>query len=241
MRLAPVTIDTLRRICESLGWFFPEGVSMKSVIRGAVSNRLSLLFVILVLTAASSAQAATEKVLYTFTGQKDGDRGWPEAGLAFDAQDNLFGTTSYWDGNVFELTPSADGWTQTVIHEFGRTNSDGSYPLAKVVFDAAGNLYGTTSYGGDANSWGTVYQLKPSGGTWIETVLCTHDCLGDSYPEAEVTLDKAGRIFSAAAGNPTFGGLGSVFELAPGFDGDWRHRVLYQFQDNGDGRHPSTA
>lgn len=208
---------------------------------------LNLLLFILLLAAISNGQPATEKVLYSFKGGHS-DGGWPEAGLAFDSNGNLYGTTRnfgpYGYGIVFQLSPSADSWTETAIHGFCSDYpdcSDGANPIAGVVFDADDNLYGTTSYGGDPNSWGTVYELKRSGRAWTESVLCTHFCMGDSYPAAEVTIDRAGRIFGSVAGNPTFGGLGDVFALAPNADDTWKHRVLYSFQFSPDGSHPSTA
>ncbi len=74
----------------------------------------------------------------------------PNAGLIFDAAGNLYGTTlrlaaltGY--GTVFELTPTAGGgWTEKVLHSFGN-GTDGANPHAGLIFDAAGNLYGTTS------------------------------------------------------------------------------------------------
>jgi uncharacterized repeat protein (TIGR03803 family) len=206
-----------------------------------------LLLSVLLLVRISSGHSATEEVLYSFRGGHS-DGGWSEAGLALDARGNLYGTTPnfgpYGYGIVFQLSPSSGGWTETVIHGFCPDYpacSDGAYPIAGVVFDAAGNLYGTASYGGDPSGWGTVYQLKSFGSTWNLSALCTHDCLGDSYPAAEVILDRAGRIFGSVEGNPVFGGLGDVFALVPNDDGTWKHRVLYSFQFNTDGNHPSTA
>ena len=110
------------------------------------------------------------------------------------------------------------------------------------MFDHAGNLYGTTSEGGGALAWGTVYQLTPAGDVWNENVLCSLDCLGDSYPTSEVTFDKTGNLFASVAGNPVFGGLGDVFELGPDGQGGWNHQILYSFQfGGGDGSHPATA
>jgi len=95
----------------------------------------------------------TETVLYSFTCGSDGAN--PEAEVVFDRAGNLYGTTLYGGqdfgphgfGVVFELIPSASGWTQTVLHTF-TGGSDGGWPFAGLVFDTAGNLYGTTSYGG---------------------------------------------------------------------------------------------
>jgi uncharacterized repeat protein (TIGR03803 family) len=80
-----------------------------------------------------------------------------------DAAGNLYGTT-YWDGAyasgaVFKLTPSNGGWTYTSLHDF-TGGSDGADPISNVVFDANGNLYGTTSYGG-AYNYGVVWEITP--------------------------------------------------------------------------------
>src|ERR1039458_10538845 len=77
----------------------------------------------------------------------------PYTGLVFDAAGNLYGATFYGGtygayGTVFELTPAGGGtWTEQVLHNFGN-GTDGAEPLASLIFDGAGNLYGTTSYGG---------------------------------------------------------------------------------------------
>jgi uncharacterized repeat protein (TIGR03803 family) len=161
--------------------------------------------------------------------------------VTFDAQGNLFGTTSYWSGNVYELISSGDTWQQITLHEFGGNRHDGDTPLAKVMFDPDGNLYGTTYAGGAGAHGGTVFQLAPTGTAWTETVLCDSDCMEDSGPENEVALDNAGHIFAAASGNVTIGDLGSVFELAPHPSGGWKHRVLLHFLDGPEGRHPQSA
>ena len=102
--------------------------------------------------------------------------GQPAAGLIMDGACNLYGTTvgggTYGNGygTVFELTPAAGGtWTEKVLHSFG-SGADGTEPDAGLIFDAAGNLYGTT--GGGIYRLGTVFELMPAaGGTWTEKVL----------------------------------------------------------------------
>lgn len=117
----------------------------------------------------------TEKVLFSF-----GDiGGGPYAGLIFDSAGNLYGTTigggTYGYGRVFELTPTGGGgWTEKVLHSFGIINAtDGAGPYAGLIFDSAGNLYGTTYSGPVINGAyvGTVFELQPTGGGWRETVL----------------------------------------------------------------------
>ena len=96
----------------------------------------------------------TEKLLHNFNNNGT-DGANPYAGLVFDAADNLYGTTyrggGYSVGTVFELTPQASGnWMESVLHSFIFNGTDGAYPEAAPIFDAVGNLYGTTYYGGTA-------------------------------------------------------------------------------------------
>jgi uncharacterized repeat protein (TIGR03803 family) len=106
----------------------------------------------------------TETILYNFNGT-DGSQ--PYGGLIFDTSGNIYGTTYQGGDNdnatVFELSPIASGgWTETVLHSFACNNIDGYYPFAAVIFDATGNLYGTTTQGGSSGV-GTVFQLTPTG------------------------------------------------------------------------------
>jgi hypothetical protein len=100
----------------------------------------------------------TESVVHTFTGGADG--ALPGAGLVFDATGNLYGTaagggTGYGYGVVFKLTPNSSGWSETVLHSF---LGFGAGPNA-VIFDPAGNLYGTTSSGNNAFDYGLVFEI----------------------------------------------------------------------------------
>ena len=102
------------------------------------------------------------KVLHSFS--TGSDAGWaPMAGLTPDSAGNLYGTASQGGdcGTVFKLSPGkGDKWTYSVVYAFDIYNGDGCYPTASVVFDQAGNLYGTTQNGGDWY-WGTVYEITP--------------------------------------------------------------------------------
>lgn len=106
----------------------------------------------------------TEKKLHQF--KNDGKDGYVvRACLIFSAAGNLYGTTvaggSDDIGTVFELTPATGGiWTEKILHKFKNEGSDGNGPYAGVIFDAAGNLYGTTVEGGD-NNGGTVFAITP--------------------------------------------------------------------------------
>ena len=84
----------------------------------------------------------------------------------FDQAGNLYGTAaggSSDDGIVFQLSSSGSGWTENIIHNFDYFN-DGGGPQGGVVFDSAGNLFGSTAFAPLGN--GTVFELTPSGGQW---------------------------------------------------------------------------
>jgi uncharacterized repeat protein (TIGR03803 family) len=180
----------------------------------------------------------TESVLQSFGGPVNG--GQPNAGLIFDAAGNLYGTTSIGGagggGTVFKLTPNSDGsWTEHVLHTF-TGGKDGGGPLAGLTFDAAGNLYGTTS-GINGAGRSTVFKLtpKPHGG-WKESVLHHFTKDTGANPYAGVTFDTAGNLY----GTTVNGGLandGVVFKLAQQQGGGWTYSVLYPL-GGAPGRHP---
>jgi uncharacterized repeat protein (TIGR03803 family) len=194
----------------------------------------------------------TETVLHAF--QKSTD-GWiPRAGLILDSSGNLYGTTvlSPEDGpytgygTVFKLAP--DG-TETILYSFkGRGSGDGEMPWAPLVMDTAGNLYGTTAYGGDAESCdagcGTVFKLSPDG---REKVLHEFHSGADGFAayESGLVLDSAGNLYGIARGGSGTGcnggnGCGIVFKMSP----HGKEKVLHTFEggtaDGSDPRSPLT-
>jgi uncharacterized repeat protein (TIGR03803 family) len=209
-------------------------------------------------TASSALPASTEKVLYNFcsvSGCEDGST--PMAGLIFDSAGNLYGTTNqggdYNFGTVFELTPNGNGtWTDTVLYSFCPATgcADGAYPSSTLIFDAAGNLYGTTPAGGSKASDGTVFQLTPgANGHWTETVIHSFKGHGSggSEPVPSLLFDRAGNLYGATVGGPYGSGCGGfgcglVFELTPGANGKWTEKVLHSFKNNGkDGVGPASG
>src|SRR5579863_1601612 len=115
-------------------------------------------FAIAVLVFAGSAFATTEKVVYSFAAAPDGFG--PGLGLVADSAGNLYGTTeaggaaSCSCGAVFELSPptaSGGAWTETILHSFQGGTADGAKPVGTLIFDSAGNLFGTTISGGSNN------------------------------------------------------------------------------------------
>jgi uncharacterized repeat protein (TIGR03803 family) len=158
----------------------------------------------------------TESVLHSFTGGKDG--GQPYGGLIFDPAGNLYGMTyqggAHGWGNVFELIPNGNGnWKEKVLHQF-TGGKDGGNPQDRLIFDAAGNLYGTTGVGG-AGGHGVVFKLSPnSKGAWYETVLHTFLDRPGAGPVADVIFDAVGNLYGTTDGDGTTT-FGSVFEITP--------------------------
>jgi uncharacterized repeat protein (TIGR03803 family) len=178
----------------------------------------------------------TETTLYTFLGPPN-DGAHPAFGhLTFDAAGNLYGTTSWgaasgYSGNVYELTPGGGGWTESVLHSF-TGGYDGDAPWSGVIFDNAGNLYGTATAGG-LFGYGAIFKLTPTESGWSETVLHSFQNSTDgSGPNGAVVMDAAGNLYGATTdGGPNDGG--TIWELSPS-NGNWTFSVLYAFTSNTD-------
>lgn len=186
----------------------------------------------------------TGETLYSFTGGADG---WaPLCTLVFDRAGNLYGTAlgggSVGQGVVFELSPGPAGapWRQTVLYNFDGPG-DGGQPQTGVVFDRAGNLYGTTVVGGTGNS-GNVFKLTPpaqAGQAWTETILHPFAFNVEGTPGLSLPLLEAGgKLLGTSAGGTQH--LGEIWELAPPADGgsDWTLTDLYDFSGGADGSGP---
>jgi uncharacterized repeat protein (TIGR03803 family) len=172
------------------------------------------------------------KVLHIFN--SNGTDGYnPRASLTLDASGNIYGTTylggTYGFGVVFELSPQADGSSiYTVLYAFGN-GKDGQYPVASLIFDSFGNLYGTTSRGGVYN-FGTVFELSPqASGGWSETVLYNFGkaAKDGQYPEGGLIFDPAGNLYSTTSQGGTYY-RGTVFELTSNA-GRWTEEILHSF------------
>jgi len=185
-----------------------------------------------------------QEILYTFKGGDDGL--FPEGHLVFDAAGNLYGTTGSGGtvggclyggcGTVFELKHNSDGsWAESILKNFsnGKFGGDLDYGL---VFDKAGNLYGTSWVGG-ANQGGIIFELSPStDGTWTETILYGFTFGGGSappasWPKGRIVFDGAGNIYGvlSVGGNGCSGGCGAVYELSPTTGGKWNLTILHNF------------
>ena len=161
----------------------------------------------------ASGYANTPTVLFSF----DGTHGAaPFAGLTADAAGNLFGTTSLGganNGTVFEIVKTASGYASTPTVLFSFDGNHGALPLAGLIADAAGNLFGTTLVGG-AHDAGTVFEIvkTASGYASTPTVLFSFDGTHGARPEAGLIADAAGNLF----GTTSLGGAndaGTVFEI----------------------------
>jgi uncharacterized repeat protein (TIGR03803 family) len=197
------------------------------------------------------ASGWTETVLHSFQ-RSEGANPGANGGLIFDRAGNLYGLGgggAYGYGTVFELSPGAGGvWTLTVLHDFSYGGIDGSGPTGSLIFDGAGNLYGTTGWGGTGSctsefnlvGCGTVFELSPkAGGVWSEKVLHSfgHGTDG-TLPVAGLVFDAAGNLYGVTyeggtgsclrGGNP---GCGTVFELTPAAGGHWSEKILHNFAD----------
>ena len=178
-----------------------------------------------------------QRTIHTFAAfLHSGDGSEPIAGLTMDTQGNLYGATLtggapvcsfivYGCGTIFQLSPDGNGgWKERVIYSFQGGN-DGFLPYGELVFDSAGNLYGTTYYGGGDGGCiyenqlvhcGTVFELSPDGsGGWTEKILMSfHDGTRGGQLDTGLVLDPQGNLYGVSPkGGHSNNGL--VFEIIP--------------------------
>ncbi len=196
-----------------------------------------------------------EQVIHSFLGQSASgpDGAYPLAGVVFGPDGALYGTTgeggTYGCGTVFRLIRlSVNGWSEQILHSFACYPNDGANPYASVTVDAAGNLYGTTSQGGNGEcgyyssyGCGTIFELSGGqNGSWTEGVLYSFQASSDGcVPASPLTLDSAGNLYGTAEySNCYYDYGGTVFELSPGSTG-WSLSTLYTFTGENDGGQPT--
>jgi len=170
---------------------------------------------------------------------------WPQGcdgpvGLLPDGNGNLYGDY------VGEFSPGANGWTYTDVYTPCQQSGcpDGDTPLAPFSWDAKGNLYGTTYWGG--YDWpkcycGVAFQMTPNGdGTWTYHVLHRFAYGNDgAYPYGSLTVDASGNAY----GTTTHGGpnqTGTVFKLTPTSKGHWKETLIYTFPNGNYGVSPGS-
>jgi uncharacterized repeat protein (TIGR03803 family) len=186
---------------------------------GTTSSGLNNNGTVFEIAKTATGYASTATVLATFTSTSGGA---PWGGLLVDAAGNLFGTTSgdgtHGYGTVFEIAKTASGYasTQTALATFNQTN--GSYPEANLIMDAAGDLFGTTAGGGSITPFGgTVFEIVKTAAGYASapTTLVSFGGTNGNAPEAGLLMDNAGNLYgtTSAGGDPSRG-HGTVFEVA---------------------------
>jgi uncharacterized repeat protein (TIGR03803 family) len=186
-----------------------------------------------------------ESVLYSFKGGSDGAS--PYDPVIMDSQDNLYGTTGLGGnsacnapsgcGTVFKIAP--DG-TETMLYVFN--GSEGAIPVAPLIADAKGNLYGTTEYGGNPNcsgGCGAVFEIMARGK--YQTLYSFTGGADGAHPVSALLLDNKGNVTGTApaggiANGNCSGGCGTVFGLSP----KGKFTTLYAFQGGSDGAGPTA-
>jgi uncharacterized repeat protein (TIGR03803 family) len=172
--------------------------------------------------------AGQETVLYSFTGGADG--GYPYGGVILDSDGNLYGTTYLGGTAGFGVVYKVDALgRETVLHNFVGDSVDGSSPMAGVIRDSKGNLYGTTTHGGAG--YGVIYKLDANGNF---TMLYSFNGLNGNEPYSGVIADTEGNLY----GTTYYGGWpddnGVVYKL----DASHNLTVLYSFSGGADGGEP---
>jgi uncharacterized repeat protein (TIGR03803 family) len=201
-------------------------------------SRIACIFAVLASLSLCARAQAAETVIHAF--DRGGDGVQPVAGLTSDEAGSFYGTTdfggAYNEGSVFELTPTATGWSESVIYSFPGGASGFNPNYAGVVVDSSGNLYGTTYSGGTSSSacnegCGVVFELSPTSSGWVETVIHSFTGADGSNPGGGLIFDSSGNLYGVTGlGGPS--GTGVVFKLAPSA-GTWTESVLYAFPDTG--------
>jgi len=193
----------------------------------------------------------TQHVLHNFGGGTDGAN--PNGGFVFDSKGAVYGTTqfggAFGNGTVFALEPAnrrGTAWRETILHAFDPGPIDGGNPMAGVVGDAKGRLYGTT-YGGGPEQGGIVFRFSPPSDRskrWTEAIL--HGFDGNYWdedgwgPECSLTFDSKGRLYGTTSNTAVDGIEGGVFRLTPR-GSKWGFESLYRFRGEPDGGQPQAG
>lgn len=236
-------------------------------------------FLVVIGLALLGFAQSQESVLYSFQGGTDGE--WPVGRIVLDSSGNLYGATQAggslecWSGScgvVYQLTPPGQpggAWTESVLHVFlGYQFGDGNSPQGGLAIDKAGNLYGSTEYGGSGNctvlgeqtGCGTLYELSPptqKRDSWTETVLYNFQGGKDGFvPYGDLVFDQVGNLYGATlfgggrgnnCGDAFYQYCGTIYELSPPKQrgAPWSEKVLYSFSGIaasaliGDGANPN--
>ncbi len=191
--------------------------------------------------ASGGGPSGAFDVLYSFTGDPDAE--YPSTDLVIDGEGNLYGMSvlggDFGSGTVFRLSPSADGWIETVLYSFTSV-ADGGQPYGGVTLDDEGNLYGTAVVGGTGGTCveagcGVVWKLSHSGESWSQEVIYNFTGGDDGYgPGGPVVFDSLGNLYGMTPTGGEFG-LGVIYQLSPDGKGEWTQTVLHAFTGGEDG------
>jgi uncharacterized repeat protein (TIGR03803 family) len=219
-----------------------SGALYGTTVQGGGANSAGTVFK-LSLNAAKTKWK--EEVVYSFcpsAGTACTDGAQPQGQLIMDSSGNLYGTAkavgTFGGGVVFKLTPDAakTSWTESALYDFcAQTNClDGEEPVAGLIMDAAGDLFGTTQFGG-AHTVGTVFKLRFHKVTrgWTYQVLysfCSKTaCTDGEDPLDKLAVDNSERLYGTTPQGGSGRG-GTVFELIPNANETrWTEKVLYNF------------
>jgi uncharacterized repeat protein (TIGR03803 family) len=235
------------------GLVFDAAGNAYSTVSSGGENGLGAVFEISPSAEPGSGKRWEERVLYSFQGGSDG--AVPFGNVIFDVAGNLYGATSIGGtshigcpptkgcGTVFELAPTRTGpWKERIIHRFADAFGDGATPRAGLVFDAAGNLYGTTYQGGDnevcgGSGCGTVFEMSPAAGDhWKFDTLIDFNATNGALVSGPITIGPDGALY----GTTMYGGAnndGTIFSFTQQ-TGAWQFASIYSF-NNLDGLQPA--
>ncbi len=198
-------------------------------------------WVAMAILAGQSLAASGGRILYNFTGGNDG--GDPATSLVFDSAGNAYGTAvvggDFGYGAVFELKRSGTRFEEVAIYSFTGLG-DGKNPYGGVIFDAVGNLYGTTVAGGadgacSGDGCGVVYKLTHAGNGWTQSVLYNFAGGNDGFgPGGGLIFDKAGNLYGTTPDGGAYS-AGTVYEVSPAQGGGWTEKVIHAFTGGDDG------
>jgi uncharacterized repeat protein (TIGR03803 family) len=193
----------------------------------------------MLISAAPFARASTTQIIYSFEGGQDGE--YADTDLVMDGAGNLYGTSvqggAHASGTVWELSPSGDTWTHTVLYSF-TGGADGGEPYKGVTLDADGNLYGTAVTGGGGGcegGCGVAYKLTNNGGTWTQSDIHAFSGGEDGAgPGARLTIGDDGNVYGMAPTGGDFGS-GTLYQMHQRHGGTWKLSVMHAFTGGADG------
>lgn len=219
---------------------------MTRSFRDSMRTTGAILAVTVALVGDARAGSTTE-VIYSFSESPDAE--YPSTDLVFDDDGNLYGTGvlggTIGAGAVFRLSPSNDGWSETVLYSF-TSGADGGQPYGGVTLDDDGNIYGTAVVGGSTSGvcvedgCGVVWRLTNVGGRWDQSVIHEFNGADGVGPGGPVVFDALGNLYGMTAIGGEFG-LGVVYQLVPDASGDWALNVIHNFTGGDDGSSGSAG